>query len=464
MSAYLAFEGTAALTLAAFCFLFVFTRITRHRKVSLLDWALLFFGLIHGLAGPLVMQAITDAPSRHIGAAFLLDSAYSPASNILAAGLGVVGISLGWTLFEAGGHRRFQPVRRAEAVQFKALDRLSWSRLMWVMLAIALAAQLLYTLDYGGLSGVIEYSRVIRSGHEGEYVRSRFSFLRPFAGFSLLASYGFLVLSLDRTTRSLSTRLGFAIATLFGGYVLFTWQGRLGIVVATATLALIVALWKQVSPAALVLSFAGAVTIGLFGVFHLARILQLKPADTFGDFVSQELSFVFTGYAAESLSGSSPRLFYDLFVTPLFFLPSRLTAGRFENVADAHTATMLGYAKGEGGVTSGMPLDLLTVGNAQAGLLGVLLWAMAFGAFLRFLQSLSDRIPSRSIRVAVEAYGALKFGGIAVFYSHPEHIVSSNYPFFITIIGLAIYSWIRFRRAPKGRNSGVSHWQDRRCS
>lgn len=169
---------------------------------------------------------------------------------------------------------------------------------------------------------------------------------------------------------------------------------------------------------------------------------NLKPADNLIEFIARELSFPYVNFFAQLDYGENLfRLFKDLFLAPIYLLPSSLWTKWVENVSQVNTALIMGAPKGEQGVTGEIPVDLLTLGLMQASIFGIVIVGMIFGIFLKILQSLIDTIKNLGIRSVFEAHIALKIAVLGVFYAQPALVVSGNIALLFTAV--IMFAFIR---------------------
>lgn len=432
--------GVAPLLLFVTCISIIVLRTVRNRKIQLLDWSLMFIALVYGLLAPPVLNAIMRGPvevagshfiERRIGDSFTL--------HTLAVLVAVIGLLIGWTVKP---HRRGDQSRIQEGS-----DRARLAKWLWIMAGVAVAAQYLFTIDYGGLLGVFDYSVVLRAGAFDESGRSRFSALAPLAGFSMIACYGFFGLLQQRAARTRSALIGFLVTFVFSLYVLFSLQGRVGLVVFVASLTLGAILLRTRARLMILFGLPVAVIAGAAGLRFASEILKRGSSESDLQFITEQVSFIYTGFWAWADDPSiSFRYFYDLLVAPLFLLPSSLTSTWFSRVGDVHTAQILGYPKGAGGVTGAMPLDLVTFGYLQSGLIGVLVCATIFGAGLKALQQTVDDIPIAGVRAVFEAHVSLKIAGFGLLYAEPENLIRGNLPLLIVLVAI----WLLRMRSRRG--------------
>lgn len=416
-------------------------------RITLLDWALLSLGGMYGL-GWIVVVLVT----HHGGNPQWEDwinpfSALYPIHTLSAFSL-VTGLIIGWYF-----PLRIRPVSPVSTLaEQKGCQAGLWALAFWAMLVIAILFQGIYTQAYGGYIGSLEFSRLIRSSRFEMVPDNPWSFLNPFSGLTMIAAYGFFGLWLSGRRRAGIT-LGLALSFVFSLYVLYSWKGRLGFLVFLATFVLGVLMVSRSNPLRLIfwgaLIFVG-ILVSAYGVSHW---LNIKAANSFPEFLAKELSFPFGSFFAQwDYGGHLFRGFTDFLVTPIYFLPSSWWMNWYEPVSQVNTALINGAPKGVGGVTGGIPVDLLTLGLMQAHLPGVVVVGGMFGLMLRLLQLLLNRIPLHGLQSVLEAHVALKIAVLGAFYSQPNLVVAGN---FSLIAGsLIIFAILKLRKI---RISSATH-------
>lgn len=441
---YFAF-GVGPISVAILCLIILLVRSQGRSSVELMDWSLLFISLVHGIFAPLVILSIIASPANSTGERVIQEKFGEDfAYHSLAVMVAVIGLLLGWEvsrIFKTNRTRR-RVVSRVGQPPWRGVER--W---FWIMALVAVASQYLYTLDYGGFAGIFDYSQQVRAGVLDESIRSRFAFLSPFAGFSMIACYGFCGLLLDQSTRRLRVLFGFVFTFAFSWYVLASWQGRLALVTFIGSLLLGVVLVGKPNRLIVILGSGIIFVLGIGSLAFVSGLLDRGEATSRLQFFTEEISFIFSGFWAwAGTDDITYRYFYDLLVAPAFLLPSSMTLGQFSKISDVHTTLMLGAAKGSGDVYGAMPLDLVTMGYSQLGLFGILVYAIVFGVILFMLQGALDRIQNRGIRAVMEAHISLRIAGIGMFYAEPEHLIRGNFPLVLSLILIALFGR---RRAAK---------------
>lgn len=416
------------LILFLICLTFVVVHSMRIGRLTLLDWSILAIGGVYGVGWSLIV-IVTRAGGNPSWEQWLLpNQQYFPIHTALALVL-IMAIWFGWVLLSVLPFVHRRPVitsRNSNSEHCRLIAA------MWILLAISFVMQWLYAQAYGGLIGLLDYSSTIRSGIF--HIDNQLSFLKPFGGLALFASFGFFGLLLSRVRRFLVV-LGLLLSVLFSIYVLYSWLGRIGFLTYLATFVLGFLLFKRPRP--FVLLFRGGVVMLtiLVGAYCLSAALNLKAADNLIVFLAKELSFPFGSFFAQLASGEHLfRCLKDILVAPVYFLPSSIWSDWIENVGQVNTAVIMGAPKGEQGVTGAIPVDLLTLGLMQFSVVGIPIVGVLFGALLRFIQQLLDRLSNPGLRAVLEAYIVIKIAVLGVFYAHPPLLISGSFALIVSVL------------------------------
>lgn len=414
------------------CMVFTLLHSLRLGRVTLLDWALLAMGGIYGGGWALVVF-VTHAGGNPVWERWLLPFEHLYPLHTLSAFVLFGTTYLGWLV--AGSLHlglRQRPNGSLEANN----DRLVHAA--WFLLLIALLMQWLYSRAYGGFIGLLQYSEAIRSGIFE--VQNTLSFLQPFGGLALFASFLFFGLWLGGCRR-LGVKIGFALALVFSLYLLFSWLGRIGFLVYLATFVLGVVLARQMRPLPLLVGGGLTMLVILFGAYQVSVWLGLKAADNLALFLARELAFPFGSFFAQLDSSEHLlRAFRDFLFAPVYLLPSSWWTHWVEDVGQINTAMIMGAPKGEQGVDGAIPVDLLTLGLMQATAAGIAVLGILFGTILRVVQRLLEMIQDPGIRAVFEAYVAIKLAMLAIFYAQPPLVVSGNFAFLLAVTIIALFA------------------------
>lgn len=433
------FAVVLGLLFSLFCGTFTVIHSLRAGRMTLLDWSLLAIGGMYGL-GWAVVVIVTQTGGNPTWERWInpFESLYP--MHTVAALLLTVSMIGGWYL-SAPLLRRSQPVRHySDCDQNTRL----WTHASWLMLILAVLIQWLYAQAYGGLIGMLDFSIAIRSALFNEVLDNRWSFLKPFGGLAMIAAYAFFGLWLEGRYK-LGAIIGLVLSFVFSLYILYSWLGRLGLMVFLITFPLGAALARRRNPIKLILFAISTFAVTLVSTYGISLWFNIKAADNLLAFLTRELSFPFGSFFAQWSNGEHLfRFFRDFTVAPLYLLPSSWWINWIEPVNQVNTAVIMGAPKGEAGVTGGIPVDLLTLGLMQLHIFGIPIIGLMYGVSLRVLQSLTDRIPLIGIRGTFEAYIALKIAVTAVFYAQPNLVITGNFP--LIVCAVIIVGMIRVRQ------------------
>lgn len=438
MNSYFSPEGMIALAFAALCFFLVSLRARKHGTLLPIDYTILFMAMIYGVSWPALISSITEGRAHYIyvygrfhNLLFL---------NTLAAAMAVIGLLTGWNLAMAGSRAQSRDIRGL----FSSIHNTAvYSLAFWVMLIVAVSSQLLYTMDYGGLFGAIEYSRLIRSGLFESFVRSRFSFLEPFGDFAFLACFGFWGLILSGRTQHV-VKVGFVASLVASLYVLYLNQGRLNAVAFVAIISMAALYVKARRPAYVFILALIAVPAAIYASYEISNLLNLNSSDSFAAYYTKEISFIFVAFFAQlSNPDGLYRFFYDVISYPAYLLPSSMTASWLNDPSVLNTTLIHGAPKGQYGVTSSMPVDIVTMGLMQMSFAGIIPYGMLYGALMAFSHRICMSVEPVGLRAIFYAYICIKIAGLGIFYAHPASVVVGNFALIITLLVALACVWIR---------------------
>ncbi|HEX4297808.1 MAG TPA: O-antigen polymerase [Devosia sp.] len=383
----------------------------RSGRLSLLCWTLLGVGGVYGACWAIVAIATVNGLNP-TWAAYLLPYESVWPLHTAATALLVAGLEAGW--FTAGAipwTRRTAPI---------AIDARRLVIALWLLLVIAIGAQLLFSMAYGGLLGAYRAGGAIRAGVSK--VPNAWLFLHPFGGFAIPAAVGFFGLILSRA-RHWAVVIGFIVALLFALYILVTWMGRIDFVIFILAFPLAFFLSRRWSATRLLLVALVAGVAIVVGAFAVSQIFHLKPASNLFTYVGRELSFPFVAFFAWSQTpGTGFRWFSDYLEMPIYYLPQSIWSHFHQATETINTTLILGTPKGSGGNTSSMPVDLLSAGYIELGFAGVPILGVFFGFLLRLLDAFVARIAPAGLAAALSALFALEVAVHAVLYGDADHL------------------------------------------
>ena len=430
------------------CVVIALADAMRRGRMTLLNWTILGVGGVYG-AGWMVVLWVTETGGNPTWYPWIVPNSEFYPVHTAAAFLLLAGIWVGWSayLILFGG----EPYERGKILP--AWDR--WLATgLWLLFCVAVLSQWFYAKAYGGFLGVLDYSQAVRSGIF--LLDNPLSFLHPIGGVAIFSSFGFFGLWLSGFRRP-AIVLGCILSFIFSVYILYSWRGRMGFLVYLSTFLLGFMLYCKPKPLALLIG-GGAFLLGLLGGAYLISVwFNIKPAENLAVFAARELSFPFGSFFVQLARGELLfRGFVDFLYSPLYVLPSSWWTHWVEDVSQINTALIMGAPKGEEGVTGSIPLDLLTLGLMQMHLAGVAAVGALFGALLRLLQSILDRIDNPGVRSVFEAYVVLQIAILGIFYSQPSLFVSGNFGLLFSAIFLWLFVNIRRFRWSSPRHGAVN--------
>ena len=437
MSFYYSIEGIVGVVFFLGCSVFTLYHSKRVGSFTTLHFSIVGLATLYGLGLPLVVHGAWRYHPK--GSNFLLESYDFIVLHTAFATVALAGIFVGWKLFASWG-------RRSAATFFNRTSEMVVVPWLFVMLAIAVIAMYFYTRDYGGFIGYFSYSRLIRSAHFDLVDRSSFSFLKPFGGFATISVIGFWGLILSGNRRLLYY-LGFLLSFVVSGYVLLAFSGRLSMLMFISIFPISFAIYRRAKPLTWSLLLPISAPLAVVGIFYISSFFELKSDVNLEKFVVSEVSFPFIAFFAQFQDGDKFQFFYHLFVAPLYLLPSTFVGDWLSTASQVNTEIIHGAAKGVGGVTAGMPVDLITFGLMQFHVLGVFIYAMVFGCMLRGLTCVAGSFASRGMASAFSAYVAIRVGIFGAFYADPKHFIEGNFAFIATLLAILAFRSVRLKRS-----------------
>ena len=402
---------------------------TRVGRVTFLDWTVLAMGGVYGLGWVLIL--ITLQSQWGPLAEWIHQSRHILPLHTIAATLLLAGVLSGWYLAP------FRLISNLSSARNEPVAHLlqRWRLFAWSLLMLAAVFQWIYTTALGGPIQALEYSRLIRAGF---VVENPWSFLKPLGGFAMISAFAFFGLIVSGERR-IVTYLGGLLAFSLSLFVLYSWAGRMGFVVFVTTFALSMLLVKRQNPLRAIIWGGSMVALGLTLAYGISIWLEIKPAENLVVFLSRELMFPFASFFAHWSEGVSQfRWLLDFLVSPIFLLPSSIWGPWFVTAGEVNTILIMGLPKGVDGQTAAIPTDLVTLGFLQLHVVGIVLVGGVFGAILRGLQHLIDRIALAGVRSVFEAYVALKIAVLGVFYAQPDLLISGNF----ALIAAAVWFFV----------------------
>lgn len=418
------------------------------KKVEMLDWFLISIALFNGVGFSFVIWSTFKGNNIDIWASRIHQ--YSIGSILIYYALNFImifSVVLGWTIAKSKASKRNFSSNNYD-INYEVKYKMKAYKIAWLMLIVGVFSYMLYSRVYGGFIGLIYYSRLIRSGIT--VVQNSFSFLQRFGSFAFFSSYIFLGLIIDKTVvlkKRMGIFLGFILSFLFSIFVLYTWVGRISFVVYLATLILGVSLYKNASIFRLSRNLLKLFFLSLASIVLFDKVLnRSRVGISIIELFTKELSFPVASFISH-LEINSFRWFKDVFISPIYILPSRIwnTALGLDTASMENTFVFWGAVKGQSGVTGSIPVDFLTFSYMQASIFGVIVVGILWGLLLLWIQNKINRIHSKGIRMILLGNVILNVTVLSVLYGDPLHIITRNFGLIVGMIILSLANKIKWR-------------------
>lgn len=439
-------------TLTWVAWLGTFFRMAMHRRLDLVDWFVGTMGAFNGIGYAFVVWAAHSGINPYWAPWIIPYSTYYWLPPILSL-IAVSSVWMGAAL--ARGSRK--PFR--EHADLTTRDIVRINRLAWGFLFASIFCYYLYAKPYGGFVGLLNYSGLIRSGmFDVIGINNPFSFMQRLGGLAFFSSFLFYALVLEWRLKGYSRficLLGLTSSVGFSLYVLYSWLGRIAIVMYISVFPLAYIYRQSLQSYRIVIKLSLLALAIAIGLPVLSLLMTPGKASTSViEFYARELSFPAVSLFS-AIENNHFRFFFDLVVAPLYMLPSRVWSGVFGLVtaSEINTEMILGYRKGEGGVTGGVPVDMITFGYMQMGVAGVAIIGIIVGAGLVWLEKLILWMPWRGLRSVLYAYCALMVSTLTVLYADPHHIIQRNIHFIIGTVALFVLISLKHVRSGSAQGS-----------
>lgn len=417
--------------LLIFCVCIVYVRVNKFQHISLVDWSILFIGLIYGFSSTLIIKSEGDIGlfTKSMGQDYILSWAHVTALLIL-----ITSILLGWESTK-------KLLKNKMALRIVSEKRLK--NLAWFLLLIAISFQYFYSSAYGGFIEMLKFSLLIRAGAFDQIgVSNSLSFLQPFAMLSYFSSFIFFSLLFSKSKSNILF-IGFVLSFLFSIYVMYSLHSRLEYILYLSVFCIFYLYLKRINPLKVITFSIFSPILGLSLLYILAVYLGIKVDNdsSFTDFIAKELSFTYASFYTHADSGYfNPSLYIELLFSPLYLLPSSWNLVFFEQASAINTIAILGAQKGQDGNTSNIPVDLVTLGIIQGRWFGVILIGYLFGFLLKYLEYVIYKVSHGELKVILLSYLIVKFSINVIFYASPTQIIIGNFSFYLFLFLMFLLS------------------------
>ncbi len=412
------------LLFASFLYLIVFFRLNKNKKLEFIDWFLLSIATFNGLIFSFVIWATYEGRNpSYIFTYYILQLDTNLIITYIALNFCLAFcVYSGWKFISIIFKKQNLKVA-GEIIYLRKIISISW-----FLFFLSVIAYWLYTRAYGGFVLYLEYARAIRSGVF--LIENPFSFLQRLGGLSFFSSYVFFAVLMDKNKnikviKRKNIVVGLVLSVFFSLYVLYSWMGRVGLVVYISTFLLGYILYSYKSISRLVRKIFSFLLLSLLLLISVDAILGRSSRDIgIIELFAQECAFpLVTFYSVINLS--EYRWFIDLIVAPLYLLPMKIWSGVFnvETASSFNTFMIMGARKGQMGVYGEIPVDMLSFSYMQFNILGILVVGFLWGVTLYIIQRLINKIPVNSIKSVISANLILNVPILSVMYGDPQHII-----------------------------------------
>ena len=310
-----------------------------------------------------------------------------------------------------------------------------------LLFLIGVVADFLYCRAYGGYIGYLEYASYVRSGIT-DLVYNRWSFLIAFRDCIVVSSYMFFAQIRNNGKILLDRVLLFAISFVLSCMVLFANKGRLSFLIYFSIF-IVAYILKEQKGTYIRLRIAKLSKmcvwglIGVIGFWYISNQMGRSDGSELLDTLFKEVSFVFSNFKTliDNMEFDDARLFVDIISYPLYLLPSRFWRVILPNTAsDIITIFIFGSKKGVGDVYGEVPIDSISIGYIQFGLIGVAVFGLFFGYFIAKLFNIVSEISNNKIRNILVIYITIDIAIRSIFYADSYSVVQRI--FSLVVFGL----------------------------
>ena len=406
-------------------------RLAGMRRLDLVGWFWIGVGTFHGLGFAYAVWATSEGWNDPFWAQWLLR--YSEFTWIYVGGIAILLLAVWMGAAIAAGLLR--PFRRVQAAGPNLTPRVR-ARLhsfAWSLLALAILSYWIYARAYGGFARLLDVGPLIRTARFELLPVNPWSWLGRLASLAFFATFIFLGMAVLRRERSFKDRVvngvGFCLSLTFSLFVLVTWVGRGDLVVYVTALVMGYGLYR------FGMGVSGTLRAGVLGVVLFATLLLgagtwlgRVPRETpVTNLLAIEVSARIVPFFVQADLGEF-RWMKDLVVAPLYLLPGKVWSGvlGLDTASDQNTEAIMGARKGQEGVTGQIPVGIAAFSVMQAGVIGIGLIGLAWGALLCWLDRWCRGKLPPGIREIVYAAVILRVAIGSIIGGDPQLLIYNN--------------------------------------
>lgn len=311
-----------------------------------------------------------------------------------------------------------------------------------LLFAIGILSDFLYCRAYGGYFGYLEYSSYIRSGITN-IINNRWSFLIVFRDCVIISSYLFYSQLRKKNSINRGRVILFVISFIYSLAILYANRGRLSFFIYIAVYGVTFLLEKKEikfikANSLLFMMMVFLIFIEGFSWISglVGRTSDFKPIDM----LCNEIAFCFANFKLllDEMNIDDVRMFIDIVSYPLFLLPSSLWRKILPDTpSDFMTILVSGNKKGQGGVYGETPIDAISIGYLQFGVIGVCVFAIFFGIIAAKLYNQISKISITKTRKVLLVNVMIDIFLRSLFYADSYNIVQRCF----SLVVFALLYW-----------------------
>lgn len=428
--------------LMIFCFLGTSFRIQKNKKFDFVDWMVIAIGAYNGIGIVFIILETQQKKYSKVFRDIISDESVVwiyPLYSLVAVLFLWIGASLVKKKTVAIDSPHYYSEKSA------IFHKKTTYKIALIFLLLGFFLYWIYVIPYGGFIRYLDFSLAIRAALFDEVnVDRSLSFLKRFGGFSFFSSLLFFGLFMSKRAK-IFTLFFFLISLTFSIYVLYSWGGRLELIIFVTSFLVGIFLFRN----GYGFKFSTKMIFPLIGMLCILPFSNKiwstnKGSKEISSFFVNEISyplFVFD----KAYKSNEYRWMQDLLFSPAYILPERIWSGVFkmDTVSQISTERVVGVRKGVNRSTKGVPVDFISFGIMEGGVFGVILVSLFVGYFLKYLDNILFWHCWSGYREMLYGYAIFSFPIELVLYSDPKHVIIRNFHF---IVGLTTIIWLNRKR------------------
>ena len=342
----------------------------------------------------------------------------------------------------------FIPEGNSESIDNKSEQLYITSVLLFL---VGVFSDFLYCRAYGGYLGYLEYSSFIRSGIT-DLVYNRWSFLIVFRDCVIISSYLLYSQIKDNGSIKKTRMILFIISFICSLMILYANRGRLTFVIYITVFLVTYYIdkrkskyirWNNISWGIAIL------VVIVFGINWVSDLVGRSSGFNMWEVICNESAFVFANFKSllNKMSIADARLFLDIISYPVFLMPSSIWRKFLPDTAsDIMTIMINGDKKGQGTVFGETPIDAISIGYLQLGIIGVFVFAVFFAVIAAKLYNRVSKIPNVKTRGILAVNIIIDIFVRSLCYADSYNIVQRSFSLVIFFLLLWACSHIKCKR------------------